>query len=413
MKEPRRIKSARGNNQEDTGVHNRRVVLDALHLNGQLSRADLARATGLSKQAVSNIIEELEQSGFVVSLEPERRGRGQPSTPYRIVPDAAFALGLQIDRHLVRVIAIDLTGNILLRLEALLRHKQGASDPEDGLSIIFGLIAQIRAELSALKPNAEARLLGMGVAMPGPFGLDPDYNDPWLMSAWHKYPLTERLAAETGLSVTIQNDAAACATAEAMVGVAHGLDHAVCLFLGYGIGAGLILNGALYRGFNGNAGEIGMVLAPPTVEGEAFSNIEHQASLASLYQALGLGATDLQVNDHVVRAIEHNDERLLTWLKNASHSLRWSVQMIETIFDPQTIILCGDMPEVLGRKLIHAMQPLHASNTERRVRSLPRLQLGMTDPWDVALGAAVEPINQAFDPRFSALQKTNPDQHET
>ncbi|WP_439271831.1 ROK family transcriptional regulator [Pseudochrobactrum sp. HB0163] len=412
MTEPRRIKAARGSNQEDTGVHNRRVVIDALHLNGQLSRADLARATGLSKQAVSNIVEELEQNGFVVSLEPEIRGRGQPSTPYRIVPDAAFTLGLQIDRHITRAIAVDLTGNILVREKALLDHDQGDGSPAEGLRVIFSLIENVRKKLSAQRPGAEERLLGMGVAMPGPFGLEHDKDDPLTMSAWHKYPLVNRLAAGTGLRVSIQNDAAACATAEAMVGAAHGLDHAVCLFLGYGIGAGLILNGALYRGFNGNAGEIGMVLAPPASAGERFSNIEHQASLASLYQALDLRAADPQVLEKVVAAVERDDVRFQQWLENAGCSLRWSVQMIETIFDPQTIILCGDMPEVLGRRLINAMQPLYPSNTERRVRFLPRLQLGMTDPWAVALGAAVEPINQAFDPRFSALQKTNPEQYQ-
>lgn len=60
---------------------------------------------------------------------------------------------------------------------------------------------------------------------------------------------------------------------------------------------------------------------------------------------------------------------------------------------------------MLARRLIEAMQPLLPSIAERRDRPLPRLQLGMTDPWSVALGAAAEPISRAFDPRFSALLK--------
>jgi hypothetical protein len=81
------------------------------------------------------------------------------------------------------------------------------------------------------------------------------------------------------------------------------------------------------------------------------------------------------------------------------------VHLIETIFDPQTVILCGGAPEALATRLIAAMQPLLPSNADRRTRHLPRLQLGITDPWSVALGAAAEPISRAFDPRFSAILK--------
>ena len=82
------------------------------------------------------------------------------------------------------------------------------------------------------------------------------------------------------------------------------------------------------------------------------------------------------------------------------------MHLIETIFDPQTVILCGGAPEALARRLLEAMHPLLPSIADRPDRILPRLQLGMTDPWSVALGAAAEPISRAFDPRFSAILKT-------
>ena len=81
-----------------------------------------------------------------------------------------------------------------------------------------------------------------------------------MMAPWQRFPLLETLAAGTGLDVSRQNDASAFATAERMVGAANGLEHAVCLYVGYGVGAGLILNGALYGGAHGNAGEVGMAL---------------------------------------------------------------------------------------------------------------------------------------------------------
>ena len=400
MSDIRPIRATSGTNQEGTSAHNRRVMIDALRLNGALSRADLARATQLTKQAVSNIIEELERGGFVVSLEAVRKGRGQPSTPYQLVPEGAFAIGLQIDRHLTRAVAVDLVGTVLARAEANLPP----DDPSGGVKVILGLIEGIRRKLARISEQSEKRLVGLGVAMPGPFGLEDFGDNKWMMPAWQKFPLLEELAAGTGLDVSLQNDAAACATAERMVGVAHGLDHAVCLYVGYGIGAGLILNGELYRGGYGNAGEIGMALLTPS--GADGTVLEHRASLASLYQYLALDPSDPDLYEHVSALALAGDPALLAWVEAAAQDLRWSVQLIETVFDPQTVILTSGAPEALARLLLQAMHPLLPSNAARPDRALPRLQLGSTDPWSIALGAAAEPISRAFDPRFSAILKT-------
>lgn len=395
----RPIRATSGTNQEGASAHNRRVMIDALRLNGALSRADLARATQLTKQAVSNIIDELERDGFVVPLEAVRKGRGQPSTPYRLVPEGAFAIGLQIDRHLTRAVAVDLVGTVLVRSEANLPP----DDPAGGVRVILGLIEGIRTELSRISAQSEKRLVGLGVAMPGPFGLAEFGDNKWMMPAWQKFPLLETLAAGTGLEVGLQNDAAACATAERLVGAAHGVDHAVCLYVGYGIGAGLILNGELYRGGNGNAGEIGMALLSP--RGADGTVLEHRASLASLYQHLDLDPSDAGIYEHVDALAMAGDPELLAWVDAAAQDLRWSVQLIETLFDPQTVILTSGAPEALARLILQAMHPLLQSIAARPDRTLPRLQLGITDPWSIALGAASEPISRAFDPRFSAILK--------
>ncbi|KAA0695690.1 ROK family transcriptional regulator [Neorhizobium sp. P12A] len=402
MNDIRPIRAKSGTNQEGTSAHNRRVMIDALRLNGSLSRADLSRATKLTKQTVSNIIEELEGDGLVVSLSAVRKGRGQPSTPYRLVPEGAFAIGLQIDRYVTRAAAVDLVGTVLVRAEANLP----LDGPARGVKVILDLIEGVRKELAVLILQSEKRLVGLGVAMPGPFGLEAPEDDPWMMAAWQNFPLLETLAAGTGLDVGLQNDAAASATAERMVGAAHGLDNAVCLYLGYGIGAGLILNGELYSGANGNAGEIGMVLSPPGSKGRERQTLEHRASFASLYQHMSFDPADPMLRQKLTVAVETADPLLKDWIEAAGVDLRWSVQIIETIFDPETVILCGSAPEPLARRLIEAMHPLLPSIAERRTRRLPRLQLGMTDPWAVALGAAAEPISRAFDPRFSAILKT-------
>lgn len=398
------IRAKSGTNHEGTSAHNRRVIIDALRRNGALSRADLARATRLTKQTVSNIMEELENDGLVTSRQTVRRGRGQPSTPYALVPEGAFAIGLQIDRQVTRAIAVNLVGDVLIRKEARLP----AGGPEIGTPVVLQLIREVRAELAQGIAMAEERLVGLGVAMPGPFGVrqEEEADNPWMMGAWQRYPLLETLAAGTGLNVTLQNDAAACATAERMVGVAHDVDHAVCLYVGYGIGAGLILDGELYTGAHGNAGEIGMALMTPlmaTARGN--TQLEHRASLASLYEHLGLDPTASDLHAEINRRAASEDPAILAWIGRAAEDLRWAVNLIETLFDPQTVILCGGAPVELASRLIAAIEPLLPSNADRPDRKLPRLQLGMTDLWAVARGAAAEPIGHAFDPRFSAIMK--------
>jgi predicted ArsR family transcriptional regulator len=93
------IRATSGTNHEGTSAHNRRVIIDALRQNRSLSRAELARATNLTKQTISNLIEGLESDGLVSSENAVRQGRGQPATPYRLVPAFDADCRRQLDRR--------------------------------------------------------------------------------------------------------------------------------------------------------------------------------------------------------------------------------------------------------------------------------------------------------------------------
>jgi predicted NBD/HSP70 family sugar kinase len=399
MHQGRPIRAKSGTNQEGASAHNRRVIIDALRVNGALSRADLARATALTKQTISNLIEALEVDGLVASEDVVRKGRGQPSTPYRLVADGALSIGLQIDRFVARLVAVDLVGTILDRSEAELPP----DDPAMGVSVIVDLISRLRAQLGARLPDAERRIVGLGVAMPGPFGVEPAYDNPWMMPSWQSFPLVTHLSRGTGLEVQLKNDAAACATAERMIGAAHGLDDFVCIYLGYGIGAGLILGGEIYGGAHGNAGEMGMVLVGTPEQNP--TPLEHRASLATLYRSVGIDPGIPEQFEMVERLVADGDKRIAAWVERAASDLRLAVHMAESLFDPQTVILSSSAPASLVRLLLERIVPLLPSSARTVNRTRPRLMLGMTHPWAVAIGAAFEPIRRAFDPSFSAILK--------
>jgi predicted NBD/HSP70 family sugar kinase len=103
------------------------------------------------------------------------------------------------------------------------------------------------------------------------------------------------------------------------------------------------------------------------------------------------------------------DARLEAWLEAAAADLRWSIHLVETIFDPDTVIISSSAPEALTNRLFEAMQPLIPSISDRPNRTQPRLKLGIIDPWSIALGAAAEPISGEFDPRFSTMLKPRSD----
>ena len=167
MNEMRPIRAKSGTNQEGTSAHNRRVMIDALRLNGALSRADLARATGLTKQAVSNIIDDLEQDGLVVRWRRCAMVAASPRRPIGWCRKVRLQSACRSTATLPGRSPSNLVGTVLVRAEANLPP----GGPANGAKVILDLIQRVRTELAGIAEHSEQRLVGLCVAMPGPFGL--------------------------------------------------------------------------------------------------------------------------------------------------------------------------------------------------------------------------------------------------
>ena len=199
-------------------------------------------------------------------------------------------------------VVVDLAGAPLMRRQRQLP----AGGPKKGGAALLKLIGELRAV--AEERQATSRLLGLGIAMPGPFGV-MDNEDPWGMQDWQDFPLADWLAGKTGLEVSVQNDAAAGAIAEKMYGAAAGLENFVHLFIGYGLGAGLVLRGEVYSGAANNAGEIGQVVSAAARTGNPEA-IEHYASLLALCRHLGVDPRRAGLLDHLQGLFEADDKRI-------------------------------------------------------------------------------------------------------
>ncbi|MDI6944813.1 ROK family protein [Microbacterium barkeri] len=233
---------------EHARAHNRALVLQALFHEGAMSRADLARATGLTRVTTSDLAGELIGEGVVVEQGMQTRtGPGKPATL------------VDIDREGLQIVAIDLSAadeyrGALLDLTGAVVARAAVPRPADGEA--DAARAAVLQLASAVAREASSRLLGVGVGAPGVIT-----SDGVVLTApnvgWAGMPLRALLAEELGIPVVVANDANAAALAEYTLGGAS--DDLMLVRIGRGVGSGLLVRGELTRGSRDAAGEIGHV----------------------------------------------------------------------------------------------------------------------------------------------------------
>jgi predicted NBD/HSP70 family sugar kinase len=385
--------SLAGTNLERAKGFNRRVVVEALRRHAPCSRAELARLTHLSPQTISNIIAEFLAAGLV-RVEGRRAGaglRGQPQVDLALNADAAISIGLSLEHDRLRAMAMNLDGAVRAEWSAPLADAR----PE-------ALLPRIAEAVAALRREVPAQPWGVGLAMPGPFSTAPhSFAGPTTLPGWEDVPVAARVSAVLGLPVLVERDAAAAARAEYLYGHARDLRSFFVLHFGRGLGGSAFDDGQLLRGARGNAGEIGLMVVAPggrPHSGGPDGCLEAYVSLHALNARLagaGLGAA-VPDPDHPV---------LHDWIAEAAGHLRAAIGVIETLFDPETILLTGQLPAALMAALIQALEPLPPSIAARSQRRLARVMAGATGADSTVLGAAALPFYDWLAPDTATLRK--------
>ncbi len=249
----------RGSNLPAVGTYNQTLVLDLIRRSPDgISRIELAARTGLSAQTLSNVSRRLVAEGWVREGEPIVSGPGKPRTPLRLDPAARFAVGIHLDPAVDTLVIVDLAGDVIAHADQSPRQAGASLD----------VVADLAAGVDALLTRAgidRARVLGIGVAAPGPLDTERGvlFEPPLLDPAWHKVALADRLRAATGLSTTIEKDVVAAMLGELWTDADGLLDDAIFVYYGAGVGAGLAVDGAALRGRTGNAGDIAHLAVEP------------------------------------------------------------------------------------------------------------------------------------------------------
>jgi predicted NBD/HSP70 family sugar kinase len=389
-----------GTNLEHAKKHNRRVVIETVRLHGCLPRAEIARLTSLTPQTVSNIVSELQDAGFLTAQDRLRGGRGQPATPMSINPDGAYSIGLQLDQRVLIAVAVDLSGRVRARAEA----KVDRPTPAQALPLMARLVRQLR-ESTTLDWR---RVLGAGLAMPGPFGADAAQAfGADTLPGWEDPTIVERIAGELGLPVLLENDANASAIGERLYGVARNLRSFVYMFVGIGLGAGIFLDGRLYKGISGNAGEIGHMIVVPGGRQCTCSNqgcLERYLSLRAAYEALAIADLDRATPELLTAPSAADAPRVEAWVESVVDPLRRAVNILESVLDTEAVIIGGFLPTPLIERLAARLDPLPAAVGVQPGRTA-RVLIGTAGHDTTALGAAALPIFDEFNPQYDVLLK--------
>src|SRR3954449_5020680 len=236
---------------------NRARLVDALRRSGTASRADLARATGLSRSTVSSLVADLQERGVVAERGDDRTRAGRPGMLLALDPSAGAAVGVDFGHSHLRVAVADLSSTVLAeRLEALdVDHRA-----DEALDRAVQLVDAVLAEAGV----ARERVLGAGMGLPGPIDRRTGtVGSSVILPGWAGVRAGEAMSARLGLPVAVDNDANLGALAEIAVGAGRGLDDVVYVKIASGIGAGLVLGGRLHHGATGVAGELGHVQVRP------------------------------------------------------------------------------------------------------------------------------------------------------
>ena len=256
-----------GYNQKDLRMLNRMSVFRMIFENRTISRAEIARQTGLNPATVTNIAKELMRQGWVEETGPERVevSLGRPRSGLRIKADAGYIVSISVERYRVEIAITDLCFHRMVYREFRAGAGGAHSSYSEYLTVQQAL--DVLDETIAGSGVPVEQILGIGVAAPGPVDVTAGalLNVP-NFPGWSGLPLRQLLSRRLPVPVHITRDANACALAEKWFGVARDLDQYLCVVAATGIGGSLVLNGDIFGGANFLAGEFGHVTINPDGE---------------------------------------------------------------------------------------------------------------------------------------------------
>jgi len=347
---------------------NERMLLEYLRSHQPTSRAQLARATGLSKPTVSQALAGLEHAGLVRVVGQSKASKGgRLAILYGPNPDAGYVVGVDVGRGWVRAAVANLAGHIIARNDKP-NDAQSASE-------LVSLISSLARDVVTEAHLSWSQVVHAVIGTPGVF----DEQSKRVLFAsnlpeWGRHGLVTELQAAFGLSLAVENDANLAALGERSFGWGASASTFVYITIGTGVGMGIVINGTLYRGSRGAAGEIGFLpfgldegLQESGNISESYLGMFEEATAAEaiVRQAQKLGLPPTLSPRQIFDAAQQGDNKALALVEQEGNCLALAIAAITAILDPELIVLGGG----IGQRGELLLPPL-----ERKLQQLTPLR---------------------------------------
>ena len=376
-------------------------MLERIRQLGPVSRAQVARTTGLSKPTVSQALSSLLRAKLVREAGRSSGGKGPTAVLYETNPVAGFVVALDVGRSMVRGAVADLGGQIVGQREERARTRTAATLIEQ----LGGVARSAAADAGVNWRKVTFVCVGSaGVLQPGKTHLRLAHNLP----GWEREGLLDSVAAELGPRVVFENDVNLATLGEQRLGLGKEVANFVYLHIGTGVGMGLVLNGELYRGSSGAAGEVGYV--PIAVRDPHERTSRRRGALESavgaqavMDEAKRLGVRGARDAKAIFDAARDGDRAARRVVAGVAERVALAVAAVAPVVDPELVILGGS----IGRQ-----GDLLLEDVERELAALspfrPRIEVSALGEDAELYGAVTLALQSAQDLLFERMRRVAP-----
>jgi len=350
-------KRMKGSNSKQNKSVNLRLVLSQVVTHGPVSRADIARATHLTKQTITNLIDELLTTQLVIETGIKKEKVGKPSTMLMLNTQLCFSLAIRVFPQQVEVALCQLDGTVLGNIRESVTSKQAET------------VQQLATTLLSQHQINREQLLGAGLTLVqfGDVAVEQRQQQNQL--------LQQQLIGLLQLPVAIEHTAAACAAYHLLHGEAKLLDSFCYIHLGQQLDAALVYDRKLLLGHNGLTGALGEIFVTPDLDEKTteLGRLNDYVSVTSLTNFIRKKQPQLQAQSLLTINVENAGDKLDPWFALSTEPMRIAIHTLESIFNCQTIIIGGEVSSWFLDKLISRLRPFIPSVAQFGKREVPRL----------------------------------------
>ncbi|MCU1445444.1 MAG: transcriptional regulator [Cryobacterium sp.] len=367
---------------------NRARIVEAITHHGALTQVELAGVTGLSPATVSNIVKEQAAAGVLQTTPTSRSGRR--AVRVTLAREMGLVVGLHVANRQLRLALADAGHQVLAeRMLPLARDHRADSELDRVMLLILDTAESVGAGLD------EVLAVGVGLAAP----VDPRSGiiaTRGLLRGWDGVPVAEELESRLHRPVFVDNEANLGALAEYRMGAAQGFRQAAYLRVSHGVGAGLIVDGRVYRGGSGKAGEIGHLTLD---EHGQVCRCGSRGCLETLVGSAALAAkfpgshVDVTLRDILLRA-DAGDASARRVIADAGRHLGIALAGLSNLIDPHRIVVGGELAEA-GELLLSPLRHALERSTLATAAGVPDVVKGELGERAEVLGAVLFAIDRA------------------